>query len=170
MNQNTKNIIISVLVVVLMLGATILFVRSKNDKKSRNQNDSALNAQQPFSVEESSYDFGTISMAAGNASHTFKLKNSGAQKIKINKIYTSCMCTNASLINGNKKFGPYGMPGHSFVPAVNESVEPGAEINIEVVFDPTAHGPAGVGPVDRVVYIETSAGVSELGIKAVVRP
>ena len=37
-------------------------------------------------------------------------------------------------------------------------MNPGEDAIIEVVFDPAAHGPAGIGPVDRVVTIENTAG------------
>ena len=40
--------------------------------------------------EETFWDFGTISMADGNTSHDFVLKNDGNEPVKITKIQTSC--------------------------------------------------------------------------------
>ena len=42
---------------------------------------------------------------------------------------------------------------------------------LDVVFDPAAHGPAGVGPTERAVTIESDAGEPlVLGFTALVRP
>jgi len=81
------------------------------------------------------------------------------------------MCTTASLIKGGEKFGPYGMPGHGFFPSLNQRIEPGEEASLEVVFDPAAHGPAGVGRIDRIVNLENNAGKPlELVFSATVTP
>jgi hypothetical protein len=63
------------------------------------------------------------------------------------------------------------MPGHTPIPALNESMQPNEEAMVEVVFDPAAHGPAGIGPIDRVVTIENSDGQPlELAFAANVTP
>jgi hypothetical protein len=57
------------------------------------------------------------------------------------------------------------------VPKANELIKAGSSLDIEVVYDPAAHGPAGVGAVDRFVYLtEPNGGTLELEIKAVVTP
>lgn len=67
--------------------------------------------------------------------------------------------------------GPFGMPGHGAIPTINEALEPGTEATIEVVFDPAAHGPAGVGKVNRVVTVETASGEAlQLSFQATVTP
>lgn len=104
------------------------------------------------------YNFGSISMARGKVSHRYFIRNTGAGPTLIRKIYTSCMCTTAALVKGGRISGPYGMPGHGRIPTINESMKPGEDAVIEVVFDPAAHGPAGIGPVNRVVTIENSGG------------
>lgn len=88
----------------------------------------------------------------------FQVKNTGEEPVTIGQMYTSCMCTSATLMMNGKEFGPYGMPGHGFVPKVNKSIEPGEEAAVEVVFDPAAHGPAGIGKIQRSVIIENNAG------------
>jgi len=81
------------------------------------------------------------------------------------------MCTTASLIKNNKAFGPYGMQGHGFIPKINEVMNPGEEATVDVVFDPAAHGPAGVGRIERIATIENNAGKPlELGFTATVTP
>ncbi len=117
------------------------------------------------------YDFGTISMAAGTVTRTFKLRNTGDQPVIIQKIYTSCMCTTATLSLSGKQFGPYGMPGHGAIPSINQTINPNEDATVEVVFDPAAHGPAGVGRIQRTVTIENNAGTPvELLIAAIVTP
>jgi len=111
--------------------------------------------------EEKSFNFGIVSMAKGNVNHSFKIKNNGDSPIKITKIYTSCMCTEATLVNGASRKGPFGMPGHGGLSSqTNETVNPGQEISIDVVVDPTAHGPQGTGPAKKVVYIETDSAIN----------
>lgn len=125
----------------------------------------------PLVAPEPSYDFGTISMAAGKVSHKFWLGNEGAAPVAINRIYTSCMCTDAWLLTPASRKGPFGMPGHGALPSVHERVFPGQKVQLEVVFDPAAHGPSGVGPVDRIVTVNNDAGAPiELRIAALVRP
>lgn len=111
--------------------------------------------------EEKSFDFGIISMAKGKVNHTFKIKNTGSSPIKISKIYTSCMCTEATLVNGASRKGPFGMPGHDGVASkLNEMVDPGQEIMMDVFVDPAAHGPQGTGPAKKVVYVETDSAIN----------
>lgn len=113
--------------------------------------------------QEKSFDFGLVSMAKGSVNHSFILKNAGDSKIKITKIHTSCMCTEATLVQGNSRKGPYGMPGHGGLSSkMDEVVDPGREISIDVVVDPAAHGPQGTGPAKKVVYIETDSAIDPI--------
>ncbi|MBI2064298.1 MAG: DUF1573 domain-containing protein [Candidatus Yanofskybacteria bacterium] len=124
-----------------------------------------------IAADETKYDFGNISMKDGNVSHKFKIKNTASEPLSLNKLYTSCMCTSASLLAGEKRVGPFGMPGHGSSPSFKETLEPGAEMEIEVTFDPNAHGPAGIGRIERIVYLESNGQtVLELGIAAFVKP
>ncbi|MEK7567738.1 MAG: DUF1573 domain-containing protein, partial [Patescibacteria group bacterium] len=116
-----------------------------------------------FISEEKLFDFGLVSMAKGKVNHSFTLKNSGDSKIKITKIYTSCMCTEATLVQGALRKGPFGMPGHGGLSSqIDEVVDPGREITIDVVVDPAAHGPQGTGPAKKVVYIETDSAINPI--------
>jgi hypothetical protein len=119
---------------------------------------------------ESEYDFGSISMAQGKVTKVFTFKNNTTEAITAKKLYTSCMCTKATLIKSDKTFGPFGMPAHGVIPGINESIAPGEEAQIEVVFDPAAHGPAGVGPIGRQATLETSDGQLVFKFKANVTP
>lgn len=117
------------------------------------------------------FSFGSVSMAAGKVTHGYWIRNTGAEPVLIHKMYTSCMCTTAALVKGGKKSDAYGMPGHGPIPILNQPMSPGEEAMIEVVFDPAAHGPAGIGPIERVITIENSAGRPlELAFAANVTP
>lgn len=124
-------------------------------------------------ASETFYDFGTISMKNGNVSKVFSVTNSSNEDIKISSVSTSCMCTNAYIIrsDGTKK-GPFGMPGHGgAVPKANEVVKAGELMNVEVVYDPNAHGPAGVGRIERFVYLKDEGGsVIEFKVRVNVTP
>ena len=160
--------ILLIAVAVLVLGGLIWIARpnSQNSEASSTPSNGALTIE-----EANNYDFGTISMAAGKVTHQFKIKNTGADAVTISKMYTSCMCTTATLLMGDKKFGPYGMPGHGTIPKINRIVNPNEEISVDVVFDPAAHGPAGVGRIQRAITIENNAGQSvELQFVAIVTP
>ncbi|KKR61498.1 hypothetical protein A2643_02285 [Candidatus Nomurabacteria bacterium RIFCSPHIGHO2_01_FULL_39_220] len=122
---------------------------------------------------ETFYDFGKISMKDGNVSKVFKVANSGNQDINLKNLSTSCMCTNAYILDTDgKKRGPFGMPGHGGgITRANEIIKAGESRNIEVVYDPNAHGPAGVGMIDRFVYLEDASGNKlQFEIKANVTP
>lgn len=150
-----KNLLGIVIAITLLGGIVIL--AGENQRKNNLANVGAA-SEGALTIDESSYDFGSISMADGKVQHEFKIKNNSSKPITINKIYTSCMCTTATLEIKGKKFGPYGMPGHGFIPSLNKSVESGEEVVVKAVFDPTAHGPAGIGRIERVVTIETNNG------------
>lgn len=117
------------------------------------------------------HDFGNVSMAAGKVTHRFRIRNTGGAAATITKLYTSCMCTEATLITPTGRKGPFGMPGHGTATSIKERIAPGAEAQVEVVFDPAAHGPAGIGPNERIVSIKGGARQPlELRISAMVRP
>lgn len=109
-------------------------------------------------IPERSFDFGQVSMAKGNVSRTFTIRNTGSGPLSITKMFTSCMCTVAKLTIGDKTYGPYGMPGHQPIPRISASLAAGEEARVEAIFNPAAHGPAGVGRIQRVVTLENNAG------------
>jgi len=124
-----------------------------------------------LSAEESSFNFGNVSMAAGKVSHSFTIKNIGSEPLSITRIYTSCMCTEAKLFKNNNTIGPFGMQGMGYNPALNEILMPNEQAQIQVVFDPAAHGPAGLGRIERTVSVENNGkGRLDISISASVMP
>lgn len=162
-----KNIIIYVLSTAAVVGGLVWIARPNQNANL----DPTAAVISTLAASENQYDFGAISMANGNVSKTFTVSNSGSESVMLEKIYTSCMCTEASLILNGQKFGPYGMPGHGLVPKVNRALAAGETAEIEVVFNPNAHGPAGVGPIERIIFVEEKGRQPlELNIKAMVTP
>ncbi|KKU22503.1 MAG: hypothetical protein UX31_C0001G0021 [Candidatus Nomurabacteria bacterium GW2011_GWA1_46_11] len=161
---------------IVLIGGLIWYAQPAGDRNTKANTSPALNSV--LAAEEPNYNFGTISMANGNVSHAFKVKNTGTETITVSKLYTSCMCTTAKLkitdfsnLSGQAQYGPFGMPGHGSASLIKASIAPDQEAEVEVVFDPNAHGPAGVGRIERVVVLENNAGAPvELEFSATVTP
>ena len=164
MNNKT---VIAVLVVLGILG---LMLWGRNGQASLPDQDQA--GASALTATETFYDFGDISMKDGNVEKIFEIANPTGKDITLASLTTSCMCTNAFIVKGGTRRGPFGMPGHGGpVPRANEIIRAGEMLGIAVVYDPNAHGPAGVGPVDRFVYlVDDEGGKFELEIKANVTP
>ena len=160
--------IIGIGIGILILGGLVWIARPD----AQNTSSATSNSNGTLTVEEANnYDFGSISMAASKVRHTFKIKNTSNEAVTISKMYTSCMCTTAALAIDGKQFGPVGMPGHGAIPKINQAINPNEEASVEVVFDPAAHGPAGVGRIQRTVTLENNAGRPvELQFVAIVTP
>ncbi len=168
-----KTIVVSAVVV---LGLFSLMWWSKptttpvdGSNANTNSNPETKNA---LTAEEKLYDFGTISMANGKVTKVFKVTNSASEDITIKNIETSCMCTTAYLETASGEKGPFGMPGHGGgATKTNEIVKAGESRELKVIYDPNAHGPAGVGTIDRFIYLTDASGkILELEIKAIVTP
>ncbi|MDP2587220.1 MAG: DUF1573 domain-containing protein [bacterium] len=169
-NKSTKSIvpaIIALSVIVLFVGGLLWMARP--DLSGAEPQD--LVAATSLTVAEQRYDFGEISMEDGLVSHEYVVTNSSPEPVILSKMYTSCMCTQAELLHQDEVHGPFGMVGHGTMPRLDESIGPGEEFMVKAIYDPNAHGPAGVGPVDRVVSLETDSGeLLELQLVAVVTP
>lgn len=151
---------------ILVVGALIAFSPPSAQSQKTTVSDSVLSAS------ESAYDFGAISMAKGKVTKLFKIKNSTSASIAVRKLETSCMCTTATLVFGDRRVGPFSMEGMGApIPTINEELIAGQEAQVEVTFDPAAHGPAGVGPIARNAFLETTDGKKLVfEIKAQVTP
>ena len=163
---------ISIWLGVGLLAAIALIAVSYPDSQKEKTSDkiASLSSIADISAFETNFDFGEISMAAGKVSHDFEITNDSSSTIAFEKLFTSCMCTNAYFTSDGEESGPFGMPGHGFVPGLGRKLKAGEKAVVRVVFDPAAHGPAGVGPVDRLVRLESGGSAKEFEIKAVVRP
>ena len=132
----------------------------------------ASNSKSLLTAPKVFYDFGTISMKNGDVNKEFTVTNPTDKDILVSTVLTSCMCTSAFIVepDGSVK-GPFKMPGMGYVPPANELIKAGESRIIRVVYDPNAHGPAGVGRINRFVTLtDASGGALQLEIKALVTP
>ncbi|MBI4128729.1 MAG: DUF1573 domain-containing protein [Parcubacteria group bacterium] len=169
--QTSKSTIAGIILTVLVVGAVLWGARGA--ARTNRSADTQSNTSAPGSLvtEEKEFDFGKVSMAAGRVSHPFTVRNTGVEPLTIQKLYTSCMCTEASLETKSGMKGPFGMPGHGAIPKIDETLAPGEEGTVTVTFDPAAHGPSGVGRIERIVYLEQNSGTPlEIRIRAMVTP
>ena len=105
--------------------------------------------------QDLSYDWEDIDISGGDVERTFTFTNEGDTELVLKGASTSCMCTVAIIDLPNGKQSPeFGMHAN---PEWAYSVEPGEEFSISVVFDPMAHGPDAVGPIQRSVYLVSSS-------------
>jgi hypothetical protein len=107
-----------------------------------------------IAIDSFEYDFGTVSMAEGMVEHTFEIRNIGQGDLRINRIWTSCMCTTARLKVNGKTSPEFGM--HSASMLWSQKISPQQTAYLNVVFDPAYHGPRGIGEIVRVIYLSTN--------------
>lgn len=166
--MNTKIKTTIIIVFLVAAGISLVLVTKPAPTGGDNLLSSLSSALQ---TSEPSFDFGELSMARGKVNHEFSFANSSDKPIGLNQVYTSCMCTTAELFLEEGRFGPFGMPGHGFSSPIKAEMAPGEAGKVDVVFDPAAHGPAGVGPIERFVYVQTGDGsVLRFRITALVTP
>lgn len=153
--MNNKGILIGIIVAaaVILVGA-VVFLGNTSSGSSK----ATLEKMAGAKVEgfETNFDFKDIPYSGGNAIHEFKIKNTGDKDLKIGNMATSCMCTKVYLQSESGKGPEFGMKGHASSSDWTGTLAAGKEAQVVVVFDPTAHGPEGVGPISRLVSFETN--------------
>lgn len=111
-----------------------------------------------LTVEESSWNFGTIPMSEGIVTKDVQVSNGSSEPVTITNLETSCMCTTAQVIHEDgRKSSMKGMVGHGTTSNISETINPGEIATIQVRFDPNAHGPLATGPIMRSVTLSTNS-------------
>lgn len=141
-------IILMIFVTILILAGGVFFLNSTNSPQI-----STSSLAKAYVADPTSFDWGTIPMNKGDVKKTFTIKNNGKSTLKLYNVKTSCHCTKAYVIIDTKESPIFGMD--SLSSWVGE-VSVGKEAKLTVVFDPAFHGPAGVGPLNRFVSVETN--------------
>lgn len=146
--MNKTVVILFIIATAVILGGGIMLVSSVGQSP---QVQSSQNAK--AEVSQKTHNWGKIPYGGGNVTKMFTIKNSGTDVLRLTNVKTSCACTQAQVtING--EISPYfGM--HTTSLWVGE-VAPGKEAKLTVIFDPAFHGPTGVGPMSRIISVETS--------------
>lgn len=148
--------LLAVIIVIAALGGLALLARPRAGS-------GALQSAMPVAAgsivtSERTFDFGTISMKNGKVTHAITVTNTGSTPATLGRLFTSCMCTSASLALAGENFGPFGMEGMGYIPRLDKTIGAGQTATISIQFDPNAHGPAGIGHIERVVTLEIDGG------------
>ncbi|MBU0531630.1 MAG: DUF1573 domain-containing protein [Candidatus Uhrbacteria bacterium] len=154
-----KSYLIYVLALVVLIGIGAFVWSSPSQSVDAYE---ALASADELSVPESSWNYGTVEMKNGPVTKMVELINNATDPILVSDLYTSCGCTKARLVRDNDDATPWAtMPGHGIQPTIEELIQPGEKVEIEVVFDPAAHGPKGVGNISRNVFLELNQDPNE---------
>jgi len=143
-----KFIVGIVLATVLILGIAVFFGTRMGATPQV-----TADSQVSVSVDSNKYDWGAIDYDKGIVSKNFEIKNTSNTALKLYNVKTSCMCTTAQLKTPEVTSKKFGM--HESSSDVVE-VKPGETAELIVEFDPTFHGPSGVGPVTRTITMDTN--------------
>ncbi|MDE2037791.1 MAG: DUF1573 domain-containing protein [Patescibacteria group bacterium] len=162
-----------ILAVCLVLAGLLTWSYIKSGASAESvQGVSQTGAKSALTATTTFYDLGNMPINGGEVTKEFTVANPTDKDIFVSTLITSCMCTNAYIIepDGSTK-GPFGMLGMGYVPPADETIKAGESRIIRVVFNPAAHGPAGLGMIDRFITLTDSAGGTlVLEIKGVVTP
>ncbi|MEK7507704.1 MAG: DUF1573 domain-containing protein [Patescibacteria group bacterium] len=168
--MKNKNIIVVSLLIILVVGL-ILWGKLGSARPADSAAIATGSTSATFADSIPAYDFGSVSMARGNVEHEFAITNTTEADFTVTKAETSCMCTNVVLrLPDGKEIGPFGMPGHGFAQAINAVIGAGEKLIARVIFDPAAHGPAGIGQIERAVMLATNKGPIMIQFRAKVTP
>lgn len=148
--MSERNIIIGVVLIsLLILGGGIFLLSQTSSAKPQNV---TLSQNVKIEVPEKTFDWGVIKYSGDKATKTFIIKNAGSDPLKLYNIKTSCVCTKANLTIDGKLSPDFSM--HSS-PWIGE-VASGKEAILNVIFDQTFHGPTWVGPMERLISMQTN--------------
>lgn len=159
MNSQAKFIIAAFVGTIILVGILAFLVT----KKQSLQTSLPTNPVTGVDANPANYELGNIPYSGGIVTKEYEIKNSSGQDLKLRKITTSCMCTTASINIDGKESVPYGMEMDGVAnPIISLIIKSGGTAKVTAKFDPAAHGPAGVGPVQRSIYLFFDSGIKEL--------
>lgn len=159
MGKDIKFIIGAFIFTLLVVIGFAFLVSSKENKTSVLSEAAA----EGIMANPSDYQLGEVFINGGIVTKEYEVKNETGEEIELLKIATSCMCTTANAKAGAEETRFFGMEmvGDKN-PLLSLKVKNGESAKVSVRFDPAAHGPEGVGPFDRIVWLYFSNGVKEL--------
>ena len=96
-------------------------------------------------VTPDNYDIGKVLMKNGVITREYEIKNNSQNPLRLKKIVTSCMCTRAQVVVGDKRTRFYAMENS----IISFDIPGESTAKLVVRFDPATHGIQGVGKVDR---------------------
>jgi hypothetical protein len=120
--------------------------------KEQNQTNAGIN------IDFNDIDLKDIPIMGGKVQAVFVFSNTGKESVVLLNGTTSCMCTEAVIESADGTISPkitmvsYGGEGN-----INKVLNPGEEVKLIATFDPLAHGPDAIGPIQRQVMIRTNS-------------
>lgn len=148
--KKTKKILAISLPILLFAAAAVILLN--NFPVSKNQT-ATLTGTPRIEVNPKEIDAGNVPINGGLVKKDFEIKNTGSGDLKIDDIWTSCHCTRAVLKVAGKESPEFGMDHAGFW---SQTLASGETAQLEVIFDPAFHGPQGVGPAVREIYLSTN--------------
>ena len=167
MLKESKTLVVIIVATLLLIGGLAIIFSGSSSGSDNTTKTTEENLGDVTGIETNPefYEMGDIDINGGIVNREYEIKNVTDKTLKLKKIATSCMCTKAKVIVGDKETKLFGMEGHGDKnPPVNLEIASGETAKVLVEFDPAAHGPQGVGPFDRIIWLTFSdpAGVKEL--------
>jgi hypothetical protein len=130
-----KVAISSIIILIVGLGSYMLF---------------SYNRDIPLiEVTPKAYNFGVVSQGWGVVTTLLTLENKGSGDLVINGMWTSCGCTQASLIINGEEGPRFGM--HNNPQDWSATLKPGEVAQLKVYYDPNVHPVR--GHVTRIIEI-----------------
>lgn len=143
----------------IILGITVLFLTACSSPTTADSNVAG-----PVFVSEQGlfHDWGNINIMGGNVTKSFTLTNNNPNSLLLTGAVTSCMCTSAQFtLKDNSKSPVFGMHENA---TWTYEVQPNESFEVNVIFDPLAHGPSATGPVQRIVNVISDPDPSVKGV------
>lgn len=155
-----------ILLTLLPIGGIFLLAKNQGGGSS-----SGMVAEvKGVTAEPEVLDLGVVSMKEGIVQEEVKLSNETGKDLEVTKVETSCMCTEAALVVKGEQSPFFGMAGHGINAGWVRKVTVGAGFLALVRYDPNAHGPAGVGKIERSIRIFFRDGYKTLTLRVEVVP
>ncbi len=151
--SDKKILIVIAIITLAILGGAVIFLSNTSSSSTKAILQKTVGAK--IETSETNFDFKDILYSKGDAIHKFKIKNIGDKPLSIANMATSCHCTKVFFKNikgESPKFEMKGSVPSNWVGIIN----PGEEGQVVSDFDPTFHGPQGVGPISRIISFETN--------------
>lgn len=156
-------IIIAIVVGMILLVGGLAFAMTKSSGGGGDKFIQNVEAAELVASPSGIMNLGQVAYGGGKISKTFEIKNTSDKTVKLRKITTSCMCTTATVKIGDKETNSYGMEMNGDLnPLIDYDLPAGGSAFATFVFDPAAHGPQGIGPIDRIVTVFFDVGYKNL--------
>ena len=148
-----KKVIIAVIATLIIFAGGFYLV-SRGDNSASDVSLAKVEAAD-VEVTPDNYDIGRVLMKSGVVTREYEIKNNSENALRLKKIVTSCMCTKAQVVVGDKRTRLYAMEmaGGAKNPIINFDIPGKSTAKVIVKFDPAVHGIQGAGVIDRSVLL-----------------